>query len=217
MAQDLGGGEVKRRKVYLVRHGETVANASRELQGQRDNPLNEIGRAQAQALAERLREEPIEICFSSDLVRARETAELLAFESGVRIVLCPELRERCFGEFEGRPMAEYEASLAASALPYEQFCPDRGESVENVRERVTAFLQTLSAGRYEGPVLIVAHAGTNKVLLSVLLGAASAPCGQSNACLNLLELDGSGAATPVFLNCVRHLETKGIRHLAAYE
>src|SRR5512133_2376807 len=97
------------RPVFLARHGQTDWNAAGRWQGHTDVPLNETGRAQARALAERLRGEGIAAIASSDLARARGTAEIVAAVLGLRVdLLDPDLRERRFGIFEGLTLRECE-------------------------------------------------------------------------------------------------------------
>ena len=88
-------------KVYLVRHGQTDWNAARRIQGDTDIPLNERGRAVARATAEGMRDIPVDVMFSSPLIRAYETAQILAEGRGIEIRRDLRLREICFGEYEG--------------------------------------------------------------------------------------------------------------------
>jgi broad specificity phosphatase PhoE len=87
--------------LLLVRHGETDWNAEGRLQGHTDRPLNEVGRRQATALADRLDGDEITAVYASDLARARETAEILAERLGLAVVTDPDLRERNWGSWEG--------------------------------------------------------------------------------------------------------------------
>jgi probable phosphoglycerate mutase len=87
--------------LLLVRHGETDWNAEGRLQGHTDRPLNDHGRRQAAALAERLADDEIDAVYASDLARARETAEILAGRLGLPVVTDPDLRERNWGNWEG--------------------------------------------------------------------------------------------------------------------
>jgi broad specificity phosphatase PhoE len=87
--------------LLLVRHGETDWNAEGRLQGHTDRPLNDFGRRQAAALADRLAGDGIDAVYASDLARARETAEILAERLGLPVVTDPDLRERNWGNWEG--------------------------------------------------------------------------------------------------------------------
>jgi len=96
-------------ELLLIRHGETAWNAERRLQGHSDIPLNQTGQQQAEALAAALQTEHLDAIISSDLLRARQTAQAIADLQGMDLIIKPEWRERCFGGFEG----EYYDDLAA--------------------------------------------------------------------------------------------------------
>src|SRR6266545_5850147 len=87
--------------ILLVRHGETDWNAERRVQGHSDTPLNETGRAQAVALADALEGKEIDAVYSSDLLRAHETARIVAKRRGLEVTAIRDLRERNFGTWEG--------------------------------------------------------------------------------------------------------------------
>src|SRR5918995_6148846 len=95
-------------RIILARHGETDWNLERRWQGHSDRPLNETGLAQAEELAEELAGEPIAAVYSSDLVRAHETARIVAHRLGLDVVAVPGLRERRFGSWEGLQDVEVE-------------------------------------------------------------------------------------------------------------
>ncbi|MBI3973335.1 MAG: histidine phosphatase family protein [Chloroflexi bacterium] len=119
--------------LYITRHGESTWNAAHLIQGQTDVPLSERGRAQAARLAARLRHEPIDIVFTSDLARARDTATCVVEAlrvarvnaaggrpEDVSLHVLPALRERRYGSWEGRPAAEVRGAglaLVASRAP----------------------------------------------------------------------------------------------------
>ncbi len=83
--------------ILLVRHGQTDWNLDRRLQGHTDRPLNDRGREQARALAAELASEPLDAVYSSDLVRAHETARIIAAGRGLDVTAMDDLRERNFG------------------------------------------------------------------------------------------------------------------------
>lgn len=92
-------------RLFLVRHGETLANARRVIQGHTHNvSLSSRGRGQIEKLAQRLKAQPISAVYSSDLRRACESAEIVAKELSLPVYFDRRLRERCYGEFEGKPV-----------------------------------------------------------------------------------------------------------------
>jgi len=93
-------------QLILIRHGETLWNTERRMQGQLDSPLTERGLWQAQQLGLRLKDEPFTTLYSSDLPRAARTAEQIAIVTGHDILTDERLRERHFGVFEGLTQQE---------------------------------------------------------------------------------------------------------------
>jgi broad specificity phosphatase PhoE len=151
--------------LLLVRHGETEWNRVGRWQGHSDTPLNDAGRRQARALAAELGD--IDVVYSSDLARARETAEILAQRLGLEVRVDPRLRERGFGAWEGKTTAEIEAEfgdeharwLAGAAAGAEDAEPFAGFA-----SRIHAFLDEILARHPDETVLIVAHGGSMRVV-----------------------------------------------------
>jgi alpha-ribazole phosphatase len=161
-------------RLLLVRHGETASNAERRFSGVGDVPLNNRGREQALALREALRAEEIHLAYSSDLVRALETAEAIAGGRPLGVVPTPDLRELDFGEWEGMTHDEIrrrdpEALRDWEADPF-RIPPPGGESLERLDRRVGWFMAGLGDRHRGQTVLIVAHAGPIRVLLCRSLG-----------------------------------------------
>jgi len=150
-------------RLLLVRHGESTWNALGRWQGWADPPLSDLGRAQAEAAAPAAA--PVDAVVSSDLQRARETAELMAAILDVgadHLHVEPDLRERDVGDFTGLTRAEIEerwpgvlshgnASIARD--------PRFGETVEALATRVDAALARLAAAFAGQRVLVVTHGG----------------------------------------------------------
>ncbi|PKA14966.1 histidine phosphatase family protein [Leptospira haakeii] len=88
-------------QLFLIRHGETAWNKERRLQGQTDTPLSELGKKQASKLAEGLKNKGIELIFSSDLKRAKETSEQISQQLGIEIIYHSGLKEIHLGEAQG--------------------------------------------------------------------------------------------------------------------
>ena len=147
--------------ILLARHGETDWNRERRVQGHTDRPLNEVGRAQARALADRLAAEPIEAVYSSDLARARETAHIVAEPRGLTVVAVPELREKNFGTWEGLTDEEIVARFPEAAGG--QW--GDGETSEQVAARILRALRGIAAAHPAGHVLVVSHGGALRAVL----------------------------------------------------
>jgi broad specificity phosphatase PhoE len=148
--------------ILLVRHGETDWNVERRVQGHTDQPLNETGRVQARALADDLAGEEIDVVYSSDLIRAHETARIVAERRGLDVTAIPELRERDFGTWEGLtdddiftrfPDARHRAWGDA-------------ETKEQMAARVLEALRRISAAHGNGRVLVVTHGGPLRAVLT---------------------------------------------------
>jgi probable phosphoglycerate mutase len=147
--------------LFLARHGETDWNLERRWQGHADPPLNATGRAQSLALASVVRGLGIEAAYSSDLARARETAELVVDGLGVGVRLDRELREADVGEWSGLTTAEIERRFPAGAARRRAGRTgwDHGESYEAMAARVERALIAIAANHPGGRVLVVTHGG----------------------------------------------------------
>jgi broad specificity phosphatase PhoE len=156
-------------RILLARHGETDDNLEPlRFQGFRDTPLNDTGRRQAGELAERVADDGIVSLWSSDLVRASETAEIVGAHLGLPVRLDARLREANRGEWEGHVFEEiaraepesYAAWMRAGA----DFRFPGGESLREQQDRVSAALEDVRRSG-ELPALVVAHGGSIRVML----------------------------------------------------
>lgn len=148
--------------IYLVRHGETDWNARRIVQGVTDIPLNETGLAQAAAARELMKDVPIDIIYSSPLVRAYRTAEIINEYHGVPIVTEPRIRERNYGIYEE---AGYEAYPGVEYWDYD--LNKRFEGAETVREVFERVYRCLDDIRRKHPgkcVLLAMHGGAARAV-----------------------------------------------------
>ena len=132
-------------QLILIRHGQTEWNASQKYQGHTDIPLDDTGRQQARRLAEHLLQlEKVEAVYASDLVRARETAEIIAQAFNLKPLIDPRLRELCFGKWEGLTFNQVYAIYRAE---FEQWYNSRqslcagGESFSDVANRSLRLLR----------------------------------------------------------------------------
>jgi probable phosphoglycerate mutase len=153
--------------ILLARHGETQWNLERRWQGWADPPLNDTGRAQAQALAEQLRDTPFDAVYTSDLRRAHETAEIVAAPHDVPVVADQGLREIDVGSFSGLTHTEV----------MERFGGERtdGETREQHAARVLAAVERIARVHLGERILLVTHGGTIRALHTHALGEPTHP------------------------------------------
>jgi broad specificity phosphatase PhoE len=197
-----------RMRLLIVRHGETVANTQSIISGHLDTELTPLGRKQATLIGERLKGEKIDLFLSSDLSRAVETASAISQHHSRELITLPSLRERSWGEFEGKPLQEYYKSLKESALPHYKFTPDQGEGLVDLQQRCNQFLLEWLPSMESKTTLIVAHHSMNKMLIVTLLKKTLADWytfDQGNTCLNILDGDNPSNIEGVLLNCTEHL------------
>jgi broad specificity phosphatase PhoE len=149
------------KRFCLVRHGQTDWNRKGRFQGQSDTPLNQTGRAEAQSLAGQLKGYSFAAIFTSDLIRARETAEIIATVLELPVTAEPRLREIKQGEWEGQFMEDIRARNAEGwderKIDPANFHPPGGESVTEVAERTQAAMRNIVHLYPTGLVLIVSH------------------------------------------------------------
>lgn len=150
-------------RLLLVRHGETAWNRATRIQGHTDIPLSPLGLAQAERLAEALADEPLAAVYSSDLSRARQTAEALAGAQGLPVRLDADLRERAFGRFEGLSWQEIDQGYPEEAARWRRREPDfpvgGGESLTVFSTRCLAAARRAVAAHPGQSIAVVAHGG----------------------------------------------------------
>jgi broad specificity phosphatase PhoE len=184
--------------VYLLRHGETTWNAERRFQGTQNSPLSARGRHQVARLVEALRDVPVTAVYSSPLLRAQETARAVATAHDVVPAVVDDLRELEMGEWENRLLDDLALEDGARMqawrdAPHTVRMP-RGESLSDVQDRALRAFWDLAARHQGRAIVLLAHGGVNKTILLALLGAPLASywrIRQSNACINLVEVDGA--------------------------
>ena len=150
-------------RILATRHGQTAWNAALRIQGQLDIGLNDLGRWQARRLALACADEALDAVYTSDLARARDTAQALADEAGLEVRTDAGLRERGFGVFEGLTYAEVESRFPEQARRWRQrdagFGPDGGEVLQVFYERAVAAVVALAARHRGQHIAVVAHGG----------------------------------------------------------
>ena len=148
--------------ILLARHGETDWNIDRRVQGHSDTPLNDTGRAQARALGKELAREQIDAVYSSDLIRAHETAKAVAEPRRLEVTAIRDLRERHFGTWEGLTDVEiHDRFKPTDGSPWGD-----GETREEMAERVLTALHRIAEAHPDGRVLVVSHGGPLRAVLS---------------------------------------------------
>ena len=157
-------------RILAIRHGETAWNVDTRIQGHLDIPLNDTGLQQARWLARALAErDAVHAIYASDLARAHLTAQTIAQAMGLGVTAHPGLRERAFGDFQGRTFAEIEVELPDDAHHWRKRTPEwtppgAGESLIDLRERVLATVNELAARHVGEQIALVAHGGVMDVL-----------------------------------------------------
>jgi probable phosphoglycerate mutase len=144
-----------------MRHGETDWNLEGRWQGHADPELNETGRAQAEAVARSLAAKPFNALYSSDLSRARETAEIIGKELSLPIQLDARLREVDVGEWSGLTTPEIEQRYPNGLRRRSEGGTgwERGESYSAMGDRVVEALRAIAEAHPDGRVLVVTHGG----------------------------------------------------------
>jgi alpha-ribazole phosphatase len=162
-------------ELWIVRHGQTDWNVEGRYQGQADQPLNAVGLAQAQTAAAQLCDKRFAAVYSSDLQRARVTAEIIAAELGLPVQVDRRLREVNQGEWEGMLTTDIQQRYAAEWAARQQdrlhTAPPGGESLAQVAARVLEGVQDIAQRHPEQRILIVSHGLTLGVVLCAAAGA----------------------------------------------
>jgi broad specificity phosphatase PhoE len=198
-------------ELWLVRHGESTWNRERRFQGQRDAPLSDRGRAQAEALARTLAGAPFDALYASPLARARDTAARCGQVLDLAVQPIPDLREIGLGDWEG---LEIETVKARFGEGYRRWLetpvdhpPPGGETIDALRTRVTAAIEAIRRRHPAGRVLVVSHGAA---LAAFLLGILQLG---PNAIWQV-QLDNA-AVTRLAFPDGRLLDLNDVRHLAA--
>lgn len=149
-----------------MRHGETDWNVERRFQGHADESLNAVGRDQARALAEELATTDLDAIYTSDLARARETAEVVGERIGLPVVELADLREIDVGEWQGLTWPEIEDRFPEGVRRWHELGYGwvAGETYEQLEDRVLRALRAIASDHEDERVLVVGHGGTVRVV-----------------------------------------------------
>ena len=205
-------------KVILVRHGESVWNSQRRIQGSLDPELSPCGRRQTDLLVSHLRPHltpAVAAIYSSPLRRAAQTADQIAVAYQIPVVHEPDLREMSLGKWEGKTVAEIQATYPGC---YEQWLEDPlafpapgGEDLRSFERRVVGVLERMQNTQPKADLIVVSHGGVIKALLCFALGLDVRylfRLKQDNTAINQIELDGR-VRRVLLLNDTCHLGQGG--------
>ena len=158
--------------ILLARHGESDWNRERRWQGHADRPLTERGREQARALADRLAEIGLDAVYSSDLQRARATAETVARPRGLEVCVRPDLREVDVGSWSGLTRDDAKQRFPEAYARWLEGGPGwaDGESYEAMSKRVLGAVAEIVAAYADGWVFVVSHGGPIRAVHAAALG-----------------------------------------------
>jgi len=178
-------------KIYLVRHGTTEYGVKDYTTGHKDIPLNRIGREQAQATAEYLRDKGISKIFSSSLSRASETAKIISLKLDLPVKEYDELMEQTAGNLDGVPFTKFYDTLKKVGDFEQMIVQAGGEPSIKFKERVWGkFLEIIQGNDDHENILIVTHGGVCRlILLTILESNLGAGFYQENCCINIIEYD----------------------------
>ena len=193
-------------KFIIARHGETIEGKSGILLGQLQGRLSPLGFDQATRLANRLKDEPIRIIASSDLERAKETAQIVAkYHPNATFEITETLRERALGVFQGKLKAETPWIDRAK----QTMRPENGESLEDLYARAQKTIESFMKNLHPETTVAVAHADINLAIVAVLTGKPAASILEMempfNTAVSIFELEKGLAPKVIALNDASHL------------
>lgn len=184
-------------KIHIIRHGVTFWNKAMRYQGHTDIHLTDEGIEQAQKMAQSFDNIKLSAIYCSDLARARTTAERLAKRQGLEVIPQPAFREIFFGQWEGLTYEQIQAKWPEEIeiffqSPGKIILPE-GEGFKDVAKRAIPVYKQLLAKHEDQEIAIVAHGGTNRVLLCDVLGLSLDNCWR-------IKQDNTAVNTVLYLN-----------------
>jgi len=188
-------------KLILTRHGETIENQKRIMQGHLPGHLSKLGIEQAKKLALRLKHEKIDAIYSSDLTRATDTAkEIARYHKKISINFVQELRETDLGTLTGKCSKDIDFD----------YRPDDVESAASMQKRAKKLLDKVYNKYPDKTVLFVGHNGINKAIISVILNKSAKDMdkieSQYNTSISIFEIKEDKNHVVHLMNCTKHLE-----------
>jgi len=198
-------------RLHIVRHGETLNNRKKIIQGLTNTPLSRVGKQQAKKLADRLIKQKIDTIYCSDLKRCKQTIEpFLKLKKDIPIHYVKELRERNFGIFEGKK-SEKMKEWIKNERNNDYYTPlPKGESFMDVRKRVSKFFKKLFKKEKGKNILLVTHGGVKRSLIINLFEKYQKKPHKKfkipNTSLSIINIKDDGNHRVTLLNSIKHLE-----------
>ena len=178
-------------RLFLVRHGETDHNKNRVIMGHLPTPLNETGKNQAKVLADELKDKGIQVIYSSDLVRAAETAEIISSKLDLPVNYTDKLREHTLGDLDGIGISEMLDEMDSLKEFDDLMTKHNGELTKDFINRVwNEFRDIARENKEKDFVLIVSHGGCIRSIIAKILDASELVFDnikQYNCCINIID------------------------------
>jgi len=165
---------MKETEIILIRHGETEWNSQQRMQGHSNSDLSSVGQAQIQALGQWMKNVPFDHIYSSDSLRAKQTAEAITQFSGHELKIDLRLREKNLGVFEGLTSEEarerHPEVFRLFKTAGSKYVIDEGESTQQLQDRALEIVNEIRIKHPEERVLLVTHGGFIRVVMKHSLG-----------------------------------------------
>ena len=165
---------MKKTEIILIRHGETEWNSQKRMQGHSNSDLSSVGQAQIQALGQWMKNLPFDLIYSSDSLRAKQTAESITQFSGHELQFDQRLREKNLGVFEGLTSEEarerHPEVFRLFKTAGSKYVIDEGESTQQLQDRALEIVNEIRIKHPEERVLLVTHGGFIRVVMKHSLG-----------------------------------------------
>jgi len=165
---------MKETEIILIRHGETEWNSQQRMQGHSNSDLSSVGQAQIQALGQWMKNVPFDLIYSSDSLRAKQTAEAITQFSGHELQFDQRLREKNLGVFEGLTSEEarerHPEVFRLFKTAGSKYVIDEGESTQQLQDRALEIVNEIRIKHPEERILLVTHGGFIRVVMKHSLG-----------------------------------------------
>ena len=165
---------MKKTEIIFIRHGETEWNSQQRMQGHSNSDLSSVGQAQIQALGQWMKNVPFDHIYSSDSLRAKQTAEAITQFSGHELKIDLRLREKNLGVFEGLTSEEarklHPEVFSLFKTAGSKYVIDEGESTQQLQDRALEIVDEIRIKHLEERVLVVTHGGFIRVVMKHSLG-----------------------------------------------